>query len=119
MCGQLFTVLLVALGIGIAVPLWTLLGLIALIAGTNYVLHRWYRGPGSELRRDWWTSRGEALAGWLLAVDIVLLSVLLYVSGGPTNPFSIFYVANIVLAAVMLRPRWVLGLTGFALLCYA
>jgi two-component system sensor histidine kinase RegB len=46
----------------------------------------------------------------LLAVDLVLLTGLLALSGGPSNPFSVLYLVNVALGAVVLRARdaWVL-----------
>ncbi|MFG0316940.1 MAG: ATP-binding protein, partial [Planctomycetota bacterium JB042] len=39
----------------------------------------------------------------------------LFFTGGPTNPFSVFYMVNIVLAAVVLPPLWAGGVTLLAL----
>jgi two-component system sensor histidine kinase RegB len=57
--------------------------------------------------------------GWFLIFDVSLLSGLLYLSGGPTNPFSILYVVYIAMSAVMLAPVWtwtiaVLSVASFA-----
>lgn len=61
--------------------------------------------------------------GWFLILDVSLLSGLLYLSGGPTNPFSILYVVYIAMSAVMLAPIWtwtiaVLSVASFAALFY-
>jgi len=44
--------------------------------------------------------------GAFVFLDVTLLTGLLYLSGGPTNPFSIIYVVYIAMSAVMLPPRW-------------
>ena len=41
-----------------------------------------------------------------MAFDTLVLTALLYYSGGPFNPFSFLYLVEIALAAVILRPRW-------------
>jgi two-component system sensor histidine kinase RegB len=48
-----------------------------------------------------------------------LLTALLYFSGGPSNPFTIFYMVNIALAAVVLRARWAWILNAAAFFCFA
>mgnify|MGYP000733005038 CR=1 FL=1 len=51
---------------------------------------------------------GDGYDGWPQAApfDVILLTALLYFSGGPTNPFSIIYVVYIAMSAVMLTPKW-------------
>src|SRR5262245_18177258 len=41
----------------------------------------------------------------VMTADVVLLTALLYFSGGPHNPFSFLYLVHIALAAVVLPPR--------------
>ncbi|MGH7436910.1 MAG: ATP-binding protein, partial [Polyangiaceae bacterium] len=58
-----------------------------------------------------------------LLVDAGLLTVLLYYSGGPSNPFSVLYLVYVTLAALMLGVRWASALvavtaTGYALLFF-
>jgi two-component system sensor histidine kinase RegB len=59
---------------------------------------------------------------WLvgtMALDTVLLTALLSLSGGPFNPFSFLYLVQIALAAVVVREGWTWALAGLALLCSA
>ncbi|MCE1228805.1 MAG: sensor histidine kinase, partial [Firmicutes bacterium] len=68
-----------------------LLGLVALGAGSNGWL--------------WWRLRqpkpvSTALPGLVLGLDILLLTALLYGSGGPANPFTAIYLVHITLATV-------------------
>ena len=54
---------------------------------------------------------------WLAAVmtlDLLSLTVLLYFSGGAANPFSVFYLVNLALCAVILPERWGWILTAIA-----
>jgi len=69
----------------------------------------------------WLASRKER-AGHLsafLVLDIALLTGLLYLSGGSTNPFSVFYVVYIAMSAVMLAPRWTWAIAGLSVVSFA
>lgn len=91
-----------------------LLALVALGALSNLALMRRLRRPGPA---------HPALPGLVLGLDILLLTGLLYGSGGPANPFTAIYLVHITLAAVVLRGvwAWALGLlstAGFGLLFF-
>lgn len=47
---------------------------------------------------------------WFLAsvviADVLLLTLLLYLSGGPENPFSIIYLLYVILGGMLLSQRW-------------
>lgn len=65
----------------------------------------------------------EALPGLLLALDTLLLTGLLHLSGGPFNPFTVIYLVQVTLAAVVMRGFWAWGLgilstMGFLLLFF-
>lgn len=53
-----------------------------------------------------------------LACDLLIHSVLLYYSGGSTNPFVSYYLVPLTIAAVTLPWVYSLGLSGLALVCY-
>ncbi len=62
-----------------------------------------------------------AVGGWLVSADVVALSGLLLDSGGILNPVSIFYLVDIVLAALVLGRGWTwivttLSITGYGVL---
>ncbi|MCB9655737.1 MAG: HAMP domain-containing histidine kinase [Deltaproteobacteria bacterium] len=52
------------------------------------------------------SGRHEVDVPAVLLLDVVLLTVLLALTGGPSNPFSILYLIHVVLAAVLARPVW-------------
>lgn len=54
-----------------------------------------------------------------LLLDVLALTTLFLLAGGPTNPFTSLYVIHVAMGAVMLRPRWSAVLTGSVLACYA
>ena len=75
----------------------------------------------------WALRRGAALPPSVnaaaLAVDAVLLTGLLELTGGPFNPFIVVYAVQIVLAAVTLGTAWAalvggVGVVGYGLLTY-
>ncbi len=52
-------------------------------------------------------------------LDLALLTVLLALTGGASNPFSVLYLLHVALAAVLLGPRWTWFVTGLASLGFA
>jgi two-component system, sensor histidine kinase RegB len=67
--------------------------------------------------------RGNAdvstIAGVLVCADVVLLSWLLLRSGGVLNPASVFYLVQIVVAALVLGRRWTWVITALSVAGYA
>lgn len=61
--------------------------------------------------------RATTAAG-LMAFDTLLLTMLLALSGGPSNPFSVLYLVDVALGAVVLTPGLTWALLGLVLLCF-
>lgn len=100
LAGQVATILVVHFGFQIRLPLLPMLVVLVLLAAFNVAsLWRWRRRQ--EVTDD-------ALLLSLL-VDVVTLTALLHLSGGVANPFVFLYLLQVVLGAVLLRPRssWV------------
>jgi two-component system sensor histidine kinase RegB len=53
-----------------------------------------------------------------LSVDVAALSILLYYSGGSTNPFISLYLLPLVIAAATLPPRYTWSMAVLTTLCY-
>jgi two-component system sensor histidine kinase RegB len=53
-----------------------------------------------------------------LCVDVAALSILLYYSGGSTNPFISLYLLPLVIAAATLPPRYTWSMAALTTLCY-
>jgi two-component system sensor histidine kinase RegB len=108
MIGQVVTIGVVHEGMGIALRLVPLLGLIALSFATNVVAFAW-------------TARGRPVAPWafpaLMIFDTLLFTLLLHLTGGPFNPFSFLYLVYIALAAVVLPARLTWALVFLSLVC--
>ena len=105
--GQTLVCLAAAGFFGIRLPFAILAGCIGLTALSNAVLvwHRRRSGGG-----EWW------LRPLVLGSDIVLLTVMLYFTGGAHNPFTMFYLLHMTMAVILL-PSW--GAWGAVALCTA
>jgi two-component system sensor histidine kinase RegB len=100
--GQLTAVLFVHFVLGFPIPFGLCLLFIASSAWLNVVLRLRF-GRTDRLE--------DPPAAATLAYDIVQLSALLYLTGGLENPFSILFLAPIMIAAVSLSGRITLCLT--------
>jgi two-component system sensor histidine kinase RegB len=60
--------------------------------------------------------------GWLvqtvLLLDVFLLTILLYLTGGPDNPFASLYVIHVAMAVIALRAGWIWAVVGAVAACY-
>ncbi|PTL83488.1 ATP-binding protein [Vitiosangium sp. GDMCC 1.1324] len=107
--GQVALILGVHFGLGMPQRLGPLFATIAVAAVSNGAVGLWARRE-RPIR--------EGLLWSVMALDVVLLTVLLELSGGPLNPFSAMYVVHIALAAVVLRAGWTWALAGLAVACF-
>lgn len=113
--GQVLTMLYVAIPLTVGLPFGYLVGVMAVEVLSNLWLARWLS------RHD---TQGPASGGTLERVqvlvmfgDTLLLTVLLFLTGGVANPFSAFFFVHVVMAAVLLRQRWSYVGTVFTCLC--
>ena len=91
--GQLFTVAVVHWGLGFALPILAVGGAIALSALLNLTVSL---GRPASARID------DREATIFLAFDILQLAVLLYLTGGLINPFSLLLLAPVAIGATIL-----------------
>ena len=61
----------------------------------------------------------EWLFGLVMFLDIIFLTVLLYFTGGPMNPFTFLYLVHIVIGAILMRANWSWSLAVFTVLSYS
>ncbi|MFP2903769.1 ATP-binding protein [Pyxidicoccus sp. 3LFB2] len=95
--GQALTVAVVTRGLGLELPVGPLLALVATTAVSNLLLALWLRRAPTVR---------PAVLGGVLSFDLLLLTGLLALSGGPANPFGMLYLVHVTLAALVLGPRW-------------
>jgi two-component system sensor histidine kinase RegB len=70
-------------------------------------------------RQNWPAARSGRLVGPVLATDTGLLTALLAFSGGPMNPYTIFFLVHVVMAAVLLSARWTWAIVALSAAGYA
>jgi two-component system sensor histidine kinase RegB len=106
--GQAAAVLVVYDGFDFEVPFWACLAVIAVYASVNVALRLLFR----------WNQRLEPhQAARLLALDIVELAVLLFLTGGLQNPFSFLMAGPVLISAAALPKRMTLILGGLVFIC--
>ncbi len=115
--GQLSTILFVRHALGVELPFVPLMAVLVLEVATNAVLADWQRRIGPRGWTGELASRVERVQGLVMGADTLLLGVMLYLTGGITNPFAAFFFVHVVLAAVLLEARYAYVGTGVAFGC--
>ncbi len=110
--GQMVTVCVAWLGFAVPMRILPLMCIIGFTALTNVVLTCWL-SRSSKVREAEPTHWHRWLAA-VMTLDLLSLTGLLYYSGGTANPFSVFYLVNLALCAVILPERWGWILTAVA-----
>lgn len=110
--GQLATVLVVHVGLGILLPLAEMLTLLGVLVAFN--LFSLWRNRLTQP-----VSQIELCIA--LLVDVGVLTGQLYLAGGSDNPFIYLYLLQVAVASVLLRPAYLMAIvlstvTGFVLL---
>lgn len=95
--------------LGIALPWPLLLGVLALLAGFNLIARR----------RVADAAFGSAELTGQLTVDLVGMGVLLYLSGGATNPFVSLMLLPVAVASLSLPARSAAGIAALAIGLYS
>ena len=93
--GQLGIVGLAVFALRVSLPLPLVVSFIMVTALSNLLLMAWLRARDPSAR---------ALIG-VLVLDVLTLTGLLLSAGGASNPFSVFYLVHVALAALLLAPR--------------
>jgi two-component system, sensor histidine kinase RegB len=115
--GQAATVLVAQFLLGGALPIVALLGVVGVGLVSQLVIEMYFFG---DRRRGTVTPREvhEWQLALIMMLDIAILTGLLYLSGGPTNPFSFLYLVQIALATVLVRARWTWMLVGLSFVAF-
>ncbi|MEA2752068.1 MAG: two-component system, sensor histidine kinase RegB [Myxococcales bacterium] len=107
---QAVTVVAARYVLAVDVPIAALAAVVAASGASNLALDLW-----SRKRRD----PQQSVLGAVFVLDTLLLTALLYFSGGPANPFSVFYLVHVTIAAVALGMRWAALVVVLSVLSYA
>lgn len=62
---------------------------------------------------------GQDLFGLVMTFDVIHLTLLLYFTGGPMNPFTFLYLVHVTLAAILMQPSWAWGIAAMTIAAYA
>jgi len=121
--GQAATVLVGQFVLDGVLPITSLLLVIGVGLVSNLGLELYFFG---DRRRDGAPARlvHEWQLALLMMLDVAILTGLLYLTGGPHNPFGLLYVVQIALATVLLHAAWAwilsgLSVVGFGILLVA
>ncbi len=116
--GQLLTIAAATLLLDIQLLVWPLFVVIGLTIVSNLVLIFWFQPQrGSQTQGSW--RPVDHMLGWVMTMDLLSLATLLYVTGGPSNPFCLFFFVNLSLSAVVLDRKWSWTLNLVAIACFA
>jgi len=107
--GEIALILGLSFGLQIPMPL-------ALVAPALFVQAISNRLLG--LSKERLGRNAEQLVGALFVVDTLCLTLILALSGGPANPFSLLYLVQITFSAVVLRELWTRMLGIASTLCF-
>lgn len=106
--GQTATILVVHFGLRVPLPVVEMLGVALLLAVANLLATMAL--PRHRVRS------AEVMVA--LLIDMIVLTLQLYFSGGATNPFISLYLLQVVLGAILLPPTSVAILVGATALSY-
>lgn len=107
--GQLLAILVAHFGLGVPLPLASMLAIVGALAMANLLFTASLRRAGNLKNR--------LLPALLL--DMAALTAQLYLSGGATNPFVSLYLLQVVLGAILLPAGSVWLLVAISSLCFA
>ena len=115
--GQMLTIAVVVFLLKIPIPMvWALLTIILVTGISNLVLSlmflKW--SQSRERRRLPW----DQIVGIVMVMDMLSLTALLFASGGPTNPFMLFFFVNLSLSALVLSRHWAWSLNALSVACF-
>lgn len=107
---QVLLVLIALFFLDITLPYWIISGILLFEIITNLLF-------GFLKKKE--PAMTDQLFLLVMFLDTALLSLLLYYSGGPMNPFTFLYLVHITLGAILMPPTWSWGLASFTTGCYA
>ena len=108
-CGVAAIILGMAFVFHLTVPLFWMFAILSVVVGTNLVLSK---KPQVSTRFP------QATLGAIFVLDTLCLTVMLGLTGGSTNPFSLLYLVQITLSAVVLKKTWTWALGVLATVCF-
>ena len=108
--GWALTIYIVIVFLGMPIPVSSMS--LVIIALALFNVFTW-------LRLKWGGPVGQLEFLLQLMVDVLALSILLYLSGGATNPFVLLFLLPIIIATAVLPATYIWLLTVFTGICYS
>ena len=105
---QVVVLAIVVFWLGLSVSAWVIASLLIFEILSNAALSWWVKGRPMP----------ESALAWVMATDVVLLTLLLQATGGPFNPFTLMYLVHVTIAALTLSLPWVAALCVVSLGAY-
>jgi two-component system, sensor histidine kinase RegB len=108
-CGEAAIVLGMTAAFHLDIPLlWTLATLAVVLASNLWLASQ----PAFSVRFP------QQTLGGVFVLDTLCLTVMLGLTGGPANPFSLLYLVQITISAVVLTKIWKWALAGLSTVCF-
>ena len=106
--GQVGALAVAAGGLHLELPAVPIASVIGITALSNVLLIAW----GRFARPSAWMVRATIL------LDVLLLTALLYLTGGPANPFAALYLVHVAMAVIVGGMAWTWVVVATAAACY-
>ena len=113
--GQLVTILFVTGPLGVDAPALPLVLLVGVTLVSSALFWWWQALHVNPPSRGEW----QTVLGGLMLLDLAVLTAMLALTGGPTNPFMFFYFVNLALSGVVLTAGWAWALSLLAIFAVA
>ncbi len=110
LAGQSVAILTAWLALRLDVPVAGLVMIMALTAVTNLGIFVYVHHAEAVPR---------GLAAGLILLDVIVLTLMLALTGGPENPFCVLYVIHVAMAVVVLPAAWTWTIFGVSLASFA
>ncbi len=115
--GQLLTIVATIGLFRIQLPtVWALIAAISVTVASNLILAFWFSKSTQSGQTD---APWDLILGIVLMMDLFSLTTLLFATGGPNNPFALFFFVNVSLSALVLNRNWAWALNVMSILCFA
>jgi two-component system sensor histidine kinase RegB len=101
---------------------WAMAVVILLTGASNLFLTIWFKRwkqIDDRLNQDVSPLPWNLILGLVLVMDMLSLTTLLFSTGGPNNPFCLFFFVNLSLCALMLNRRWAWAINVLTIVCFA
>jgi len=108
-CGEAAIIFGMAFGFHLPIPLFWMAAVLSVVVITNFLLAR---------KPEVATRFPQETLGAVFVLDTLCLTVMLALTGGSTNPFSLLYLVQITLSAVVLRKTWTWALGVLSTVCF-